>query len=204
MVFKTQTESPSNFQLALQPEEKLQMTNFLENYRFLGLESDELLSMTLQEVLRASVAQREKQASLGQGGAAKFQLISESPGADPLTLADSKFLSPQSATMLGKLSLFIRNNYHLAISLDDVAQAIGYSSAYLTSQVRRLTGKTVCQWIVEYRMASARSLLLHTEQSVAQIAEAVGYSDVGYFFRKFRQYHNTTPGAWRVAHRTHQ
>ena len=38
---------------------------------------------------------------------------------------------------------FIELNYHQSISLKEVAQAVGYSSAYLTDLVRRLTGKTV-------------------------------------------------------------
>jgi AraC-like DNA-binding protein len=70
-----------------------------------------------------------------------------------------------------------------------------------TDLMRRQTGKTVHQWIVEYRMAKACSLLLETNQSVEQIAEAVGYQYVGCFFRQFRISFGTTPQVWRNGHR---
>ena len=67
--------------------------------------------------------------------------------------------------------------------------------------VRRQTGKTVHQWIVERRMAKACSLLLETNQSMEQIAEAVGYHYAGCLFRQFRISFGTTPQVWRNQHR---
>jgi len=96
---------------------------------------------------------------------------------------------------------FIEANYHQPITLKDVAKAAGYSSAYLTDLVRRQTGKTVNLWIIERRMTEACSLLRETDQSVDGIAETVGYLTTAHFFRQFRQYHGTTPQAWRNAQR---
>lgn len=72
---------------------------------------------------------------------------------------------------------------------------------YLTDLVRRETGRTVLNWILERRMAEARCLLLETARSVNQIAEAVGYLDTGYFIRLFRRSNGKTPQAWRLLHR---
>jgi AraC-like DNA-binding protein len=98
---------------------------------------------------------------------------------------------------LRKVFQFIETNYQQSITLSDVAKAVGYSKAYLTDLVRRLTGKTVNHWIRERRITEARYLLLETDQTVKEIAEAVGYQNVGHFFRQFRQCHGTTPQAWR-------
>lgn len=94
---------------------------------------------------------------------------------------------------------FIEAHYNQPISLTDVAQAAGYSPAYLTHLVQTQTGRTVKRWIIERRMAQARLLLTTTSQTVNQVAEAVGYADVSYFVRQFRQFHNTSPQAWRTA-----
>ena len=96
---------------------------------------------------------------------------------------------------------FIELNYHQSISLKEVAQAVGYSSAYLTDLVRRLTGKTVNDWIIECRIAQACTLLLSTHNSVNQIALQVGYQNLNHFYSQFRNYHSTTPHAWREAQR---
>jgi PAS domain S-box-containing protein len=97
---------------------------------------------------------------------------------------------------------FIEANYHQAITLCDVAQAVDYSPAYLTDLVRRQTGKTVNQWIVERRMAEVCRLLLDTNQTANEIAWSVGYQNEAHFFRQFRQYHGTTPQVWRNWQRT--
>ncbi|GEM_PF-6155853 len=92
---------------------------------------------------------------------------------------------------------FIEANYHQPISLNDVAKAFSYTPSYLTSLVRRLTGKTLYQWIVQRRMFQARRLLLSTELPVCQIAQAVGYPDTGHFVKHFRQIHKKPPKTWK-------
>lgn len=73
---------------------------------------------------------------------------------------------------------FIAARYYQSISHCDVAKAIGYSPAYLTDLVWRETGQTVNQWIIEHRLTQISCLLLETNQTVSQIAEAAGYQQV--------------------------
>jgi len=96
---------------------------------------------------------------------------------------------------------FIELNYHQSIRLKEVAQAVGYSSAYLTDLVRRLTGKTVNNWIIERRIAEASTLLLETNYSVDEIALKVGYQNINHFYCQFRDYYKNTPRAWREIQR---
>ncbi|WP_017298773.1 response regulator transcription factor [Nodosilinea nodulosa] len=98
---------------------------------------------------------------------------------------------------LASVFRYIEAHYRQPISLSDVAQEAGYSPAYLTNLVQELTGRTIKQWIIERRMAQARTLLATTTQSVRHIAETSGYSDAGYFTRQFRQFHNLSPQDWR-------
>ncbi|MEB3210249.1 MAG: DNA-binding response regulator [Leptolyngbyaceae bacterium] len=98
---------------------------------------------------------------------------------------------------LDKVFRFIETHYQQSINLRDVAQVAGYSPAYLTNLVQAQTGRTVKQWIIERRMEQARMMLLNTAKPVKQVAEAVGYADVGYFVRQFRQVHGMPPQSWR-------
>jgi AraC-like DNA-binding protein len=92
---------------------------------------------------------------------------------------------------------FIENNYTQAISLNDLSESLNLSSSYLSTSVRKMTGRTVSEWIRERRMAEARRLLLETDDDVVQIAEMIGYKEVTYFIRQFRQLHFKTPQVWR-------
>jgi YesN/AraC family two-component response regulator len=96
---------------------------------------------------------------------------------------------------------FIEAHYHQSISLSDIAKAVGYSPAYLTSLVQELTGHSVKRWVTERRMVQARQLLQNTDQNVRQIAETIGYTDVGYFTRQFRHFHGNPPQSWRISNR---
>lgn len=98
---------------------------------------------------------------------------------------------------------FIELNYHQSISLKEVAQAVGYSSAYLTDLVRRLTGKTLNNWIIERRIAQASTLLLETNDSVEEIALKIGYQNINHFYCQFRDRYKNTPRAWRESQRCH-
>ena len=121
-------------------------------------------------------------------------------------------LSRLAADVVGNLRLkdepllagvfgFIEERYREPISLKDVARAVGLTPGHLTTVVRRKTGRTVLEWIVERRMAEARRLLVETDLSVEEVGRGVGYADAGYFARAFRRAHDATPLSWRRAGR---
>lgn len=83
------------------------------------------------------------------------------------------------------------------LSLRDVAAEVGLTPGHLTTVVRRRTGRTVQEWIVERRMTEARALLDGTELSVAEIARRIGIGDPAYFARVFRRHHGQSPRRWR-------
>jgi AraC-like DNA-binding protein len=84
------------------------------------------------------------------------------------------------------------------LSLRDVAAEVGVTPGHLTTVVRRRTGRTVGDWIVERRMAAARGLLAETDLPVAEVARRVGLPDPGYFSRLFSRTHGRSPRDWRI------
>jgi AraC-like DNA-binding protein len=86
------------------------------------------------------------------------------------------------------------------LSLRDVAGELGMTPGHLTTVVRRRTGRTVQEWIIERRMAEARTLLEQTNLPVAEVARRVGVSDPGYFSRLFSRIHGISPRKWRGRH----
>lgn len=103
--------------------------------------------------------------------------------------------------LLAEVFKVIEDGYGDGISLKDVAAAVGLTPGHLTTVVRRKTGRTVQDWILERRLAQARRLLVESDATVAQVGRLVGFSDPVYFSRVFRRAHGTTPLRWRRAGR---
>lgn len=154
----------------------------------------------IEELLRVVTTQLERQTLLHQCYTAQAQPSTE-PNQPPPQLAGLPSPSAQCFETydlpLRQAFRFITKNYHRPIALSDVAEAVGYSPAYLTHLMGQQTGQTVQQWIIQHRMAAACSLLLETDQPIEQIAGQVGYHHTVHFFRQFRRFHGTTPQAWR-------
>ena len=79
------------------------------------------------------------------------------------------------------------------LSLRDVAREVGMTPGHLTTVVRRRTGRTVQEWIIERRMEQARKLLTDNDIAVSEVARRVGMPDPGYFSRLFRRAHGMSP-----------
>jgi AraC-like DNA-binding protein/quercetin dioxygenase-like cupin family protein len=103
----------------------------------------------------------------------------------------------RSEPLLAAVFEFIEDHHHEPISLATVAADVGLTPGYLTTLVRRKTGRSVQRWITERRMASARTLLRETDLTVEAVAARTGYRQPGLFIKHFRRDHAVTPAAWR-------
>jgi len=154
---------------------------------------------TVDELLKAIAACLEKRALLRQRLVADAQQrVSELL---PTNTANIEALQSifQSIPVLREVFNFIEANYNRPITISNVAQAVGYSPAYLTHLVRQQTGQSLYRWITHRRMVQACFLLSKTNQTVNEIAENLGYQNGTSFCRQFRQNFGKNPSAWRSA-----
>ncbi|MBD2297661.1 response regulator [Nostoc sp. FACHB-87] len=148
--------------------------------------------LTVEQLLRAIQTRLEKQALLRYWYATQSQPIPAN-----VTVSETPKSIFPSVPQLKQVFDYIEANYHQGITLAKVAEAVGYSRAYLTNRVAKQTGETVNGWILKRRMMAARSLLKDTSQTVEQIALALGYQNACHFSRQFRQHHGIPPKYWR-------
>lgn len=86
------------------------------------------------------------------------------------------------------------------LSLAELAKAIHVSVRTLQRRFEAATGVTPIQYQQALRLARAQALLEGGRQSVADVAEAVGYTDRVAFGRLFKRLTGSTPAAWRQRH----
>jgi AraC-like DNA-binding protein len=108
---------------------------------------------------------------------------------------------PKAHTQLGKAIQFIEQHSHQGISLRDVAEHVHLSAAHLATKMKATTGYSVGQWIQRNRIRQACDYLANTDQTIEEIASALGWQDVTHFIRQFKKLKDETPAAWRRAQR---
>lgn len=100
---------------------------------------------------------------------------------------------------LALLSRFLRDRLHQTVSLCEAAQAVHLSPGYLSQILKKETGQTFVEFLTARRIAHARSLLLHSDLSIKEVAVRCGFGDLGYFGRRFRQMEGRSPSEFRQA-----
>jgi AraC-like DNA-binding protein len=78
------------------------------------------------------------------------------------------------------------------------AEALDVTAGHLNQAVRRATGATASAAIHERLFLESRRMLLHTTQSVAAIAQDLGFREPSYFNRFFKRMAGTTPRTFRL------
>ena len=88
---------------------------------------------------------------------------------------------------------------HLCEGLDaeTVSAALGCHRDHLNRVIKRFCGRSFRDYVVAVRLEAAQTLLLHTEMSIAQIAQEVGFSTTELFIKFFRYHAKTTPSRYR-------
>jgi len=84
-----------------------------------------------------------------------------------------------------------------AINVIWLAKRIGCSADYLSNLFHRETGSTLTGHINTKRIAFARNLLESSTLNIAEISQACGYRNPGYFTRQFRCRAGKTPREFR-------
>jgi AraC-like DNA-binding protein len=84
-----------------------------------------------------------------------------------------------------------------AWTLDTLARAIGSSRSVLAERFQQFVGTPPMEYLTQWRMVLAASLLTRSNASLAKIAEDVGYRTDTAFIRAFRREYGLPPAAWR-------
>ena len=96
-----------------------------------------------------------------------------------------------------KAAEYLRRNYSQKVSLDDLADHVGMSSAHLSRLFKKETGMTVTDYLSNLRCIEASRLLRESGHAIQEIAAYVGYLDNNYFVKVFKKQFGMTPSEYR-------
>ncbi|MNW46121.1 Bifunctional transcriptional activator/DNA repair enzyme AdaA [compost metagenome] len=88
---------------------------------------------------------------------------------------------------------YIRENYRSKITKEDLADVIQKSPNYTATLFSSVTGQTISEYVHSIRVKKALYMLEESQFTVAELSEFLGYSDVSYFSRVFKQIIGVSP-----------
>lgn len=92
---------------------------------------------------------------------------------------------------------FIAAHAEEPLSLADVADHVGYSPFHLARTFERAMGQPPGRFLAAHRFQRAKRLLLESDERVADVCCAVGFSSQGTFTRRFTTEVGVSPGEFR-------
>jgi AraC-like DNA-binding protein len=82
---------------------------------------------------------------------------------------------------------YLHDHFNRDIQIKDLEQVSGLSKNYILFLFRKHLGTSPIQYLAWIRINKAKELAIHSNLSISQIAETVGYSDVHTFGRMFKK-----------------
>jgi len=98
---------------------------------------------------------------------------------------------------IGRALAALHHNPVRAWTIESLARNVGLSRSALAERFTQFVGRPPMQYLTNWRMQLAANYLLSGMESVAVIANRVGYESEAAFSRAFKKVVGTPPGQWR-------
>lgn len=116
-----------------------------------------------------------------------------------------RYKKTRSSIIAQSSKAFIEDRYgdpDLGVEL--VAQQAYINASYLRAVFKKEIGMTVTDYITHIRMNRAKELLGEGNRKLADIAEAIGYSDGSYFSKSFKKFFGWSPSEYENRMKTNE
>lgn len=110
---------------------------------------------------------------------------------------NSSFLHPMDMDRVHYARELVERDYQNPPRLLDLAKQVGMPHPKLNSCFRRVYGTTIFDYLREYRLQKARTLLDGGSMNVTEVAYEVGYSSLSHFTKAFKEHVGMAPKEYR-------
>ena len=97
---------------------------------------------------------------------------------------------------------YIHSEYMNKLTIQSIANKLNLDRSYFSTLFKSKIGVSPMQYLMNYRMSVAASLMLNEKKSVSVAAFSVGYSDVFNFSKMFKVHYGVSPTKY-VRNKTH-
>ncbi len=106
----------------------------------------------------------------------------------------------QYSSRLNQAFEYIEANIGNDLHLDSVAKQAYYSPYHFHRIFKFITGETLNQYTTRRRVEQAALSLIHSDESMVEIAMRLGFNEPSNFSRTFKKYYGLSPSGFRREH----
>lgn len=103
----------------------------------------------------------------------------------------------QPSRLVQEVQQYIAQRLDENITLKRAAQQFAFSPNYLGYMFKNEVGSSFNEYVTKLRMEKAKSLLQDPSKKVYEVASAIGYKDLTYFSKQFKEFTGMTAGDYR-------
>ena len=118
---------------------------------------------------------------------------------ESLPAGQSGWLAGLQDPVVSRALALMHNDIARPWSVDELGRAAGLSRSALAERFTRVIGMSPIHYLAHWRMQVAAQTLKGTNDSLARIAETVGYESEAAFSRAFKKAFGSAPATWRRA-----
>ncbi len=94
---------------------------------------------------------------------------------------------------IDKIIKYLHNNYNRNITNHTIGAIFNYHANYVNHLMRQNTGKSLHHYLLEYRISKAIDLIQNSDLTMAEITDAVGFSNSAHFSKQFKKMTGRSP-----------
>lgn len=88
------------------------------------------------------------------------------------------------------------------MKIENMAKEFMLSPNYISIYIKKETGFSIQQHIIQYKVKAAEKLLLQSHYNISEIADKLGFNDVSHFNKIFKTYRSKSPSAFKKENKT--
>lgn len=110
---------------------------------------------------------------------------------------DSHLLGEGDLNNVEKMAVYIAQHFSNPLTTDDIAASVGLHPNYAMRLFRNTFGKTMIDYITEFRLSHSQRLLITSNELIIEIAHNSGFGSLSRFNSAFKKAFNCTPSEYR-------
>lgn len=106
-------------------------------------------------------------------------------------------INRRNVDKISKLMPFLEQHFSEKLTVAQAAYILNLSVYHFCRIFKKITGRTFIEFLNLYRVNQAEKLLRSSDLPITEIAEQVGFCNINYFDKKFKQYKRYSPSSCR-------